>query len=127
MIAQVEFVRDILQYFITDKMQGRAGNFYASVLPCFSVGEDVRPMVRLRVVFYFRDENVSTLVMDMPVTGLQLKWAYEWTKEKFPQLSAQLRRRFDDAFEIIGRQVVMKKSFHDYNSMYYGQYKGYKL
>lgn len=127
MIAQVDFVKDILDYFIADKMRGRSGNFYASVLPCYSVGEDVRPMVRLRVVFYYKDENRSVLVMDMPVNGLQLKWAYEWTKERYPQLSAQLRRRFADAFEIIGRQVVMKKSFHDLNSKYYGNYKGYKL
>lgn len=127
MIKQVDFVKDILEYFIADKMQGRSGNFYASVLPCYSVGEDVCPIVRLRIVFYYKDENRSVLVMDMPVNGLQLKWAYEWTEERFPQLSAQLRRRFADAFEIIGRQVVMKKSFHDLNSKYYGKYQGYKL
>lgn len=127
MIAQVDFIKDILEYFIADKMQGRSGNFYVSVIPCYSVGESVRPMVRLRVVFYYKDENRSVLVMDMPVNGLQMKWACEWTEGRFPQLSAQLRRRFADAFEIIGRQVVMKKSFYDIHSMYYGKYQGYKL
>lgn len=126
MLKQIEFIQDLVHYWIKDRIGAANGYWYVATSPIYSPGEDT-PNVRVRIVFYYAETNTSTLVLDMPMTGLQLKWFRDWSADMFPLLYKKLSRAFDDCFEIIGRQVVMRQSFINLNSKYYGKYKRNKL
>lgn len=125
MNKQVSFIRDLVNYWIGEKVGHSKGHFYCVVTPCYAV--DGAPCVRVRVIFYFADSNRSERIIDMPMTGLQMKWFRDWSKDAYPLLYKTLDKRFNETFEIIGRQVIMRMSFHNQNSEYYGKYERYKL
>lgn len=126
MIKQVEFIQDLCQYWISDKLKGRDGYWYCCASPIYT-NEDKLPVVRVKIVFYYFHTNNSDLILDIPMTGLQFKWFRDWSQKDFPDLHRKLCKAFDTCFEIIGRQIVMKQSFYNLNRKYYGKYKGYKL
>ena len=126
MIKQVAFIKDLVTYWIGEKVNHAHGYFYTIVTPCYAK-DDNYPCVRVKVIFYFQSENRSESIIDMPMTGLQMKWFRDWSKDAYPSLYKSLDKRFNEAFEIIGRQVVLRLSFHSKYTDYYGKYKGYKL
>lgn len=126
MIKQVAFIKDLVTYWIGEKVGQRPGRFYTVITPCFAM-DDGYPCVRVKVIYYFTDGNRSEKIIDMPMTGLQMKWFRDWSKETYPSLYKSLDKRFNEAFEIIGRQVVLRYSFTNQYLEYYGKYKGYKL
>lgn len=116
MIKQVEFFKDLVEYWLKDKINNQDGNWYVSLSPCYAIGTKER-CVRLRIVFYYSAINRSVLVLDMPVTGLQFKWFMAWCKDE--QLQRKLERAFADVFEFCGRTVVMRQSFIDKHQQMY--------